>query len=95
VGSGVRISVSEVVREITDFFSSQSQVSISGAFRQGDIRHSVADLRKARELIGFEPKWNFHDGIRRFLDWATSQEPTLHKYEFSLQEMRERGLLHG
>jgi dTDP-L-rhamnose 4-epimerase len=95
VGSGERITVKEVVREITDFFSSQSQVSISGAFRQGDIRHSVADLGKTQKLIGFKPKWRFHDGIRRFLAWASSQGPTSSRYGSSLEEMRHRGLLHG
>lgn len=95
VGSGMRVSVNEVVREITTFFSSQSEVFVSGSFRQGDIRHSLADLRKVREVLGFEPKWSFREGIQRFLEWTTLQEPDLQKYEFSLQEMRERGLLHG
>lgn len=95
VGSGERISVNEVVRAIVDFFSSRSQVSITGAFRQGDIRHNAADLRRARTVTGFEPKWSFQDGICRFLDWTTSQETTRQGYESSLQEMRERGLLHG
>jgi dTDP-L-rhamnose 4-epimerase len=95
VGSGVPVTVKDVVREIKTFFSSQSEVSVSGAFRQGDIRHSIADLRKAREVLGFEPRWCFREGVRRFLEWTALQEPTLQKYEFSLQEMRERGLLHG
>jgi dTDP-L-rhamnose 4-epimerase len=95
VGSGQRVSVSELVREIIDFFASQSKVSISGAFRQGDIRHNVADLSKARELIGFEPHCGFGDGLKRFLSWAASQEAIEASYDFSLNEMRQRGLLHG
>jgi dTDP-L-rhamnose 4-epimerase len=95
VGSGARVTVSEVVREITDFFSSDSQVSISGMFRQGDIRHCIADLTKARRLIGFEPKWRFHDGIQQFLAWAASEASAPDRYESSIEEMRERGLLHG
>jgi dTDP-L-rhamnose 4-epimerase len=94
VGSGTRVCVRDVVGEITKFFSSQSPVSVTGAFRQGDIRHSVADLRRVRQIIGFDPKWNFCEGIRRFLDWTTSQEPAFEKYELSLQEMRDRDLLH-
>lgn len=95
VGSGQRVPVIGVVREILDFFSSRSRVVISGAFRQGDIRHAVADLQKARELIGFDAKWRFSDGIRSFLAWSVSQELALDHYDFSLQEMRQRGLLHG
>ena len=95
VGSGERVTVKEVVQEIKKFFSSQSQISTTGAFRQGDTRHSVADLSKARETIGFEPRWRFHDGIRQFSNWASSQAQAACQYETSLQEMRQRGLLHG
>jgi dTDP-L-rhamnose 4-epimerase len=95
VGSGDRVAVKEVVHEIANYFCSRSEITITGAFRQGDIRHSVADLQEARRLIGFAPRWQFREGIRRFLDWVKSQEPALHRNEFSLQEMRERGLLHG
>jgi dTDP-L-rhamnose 4-epimerase len=95
VGSGERVAVKELAGETIDFFSSRSQVLISGAFRQGDIRHNVADLQKAHNLIGFEPKWRFIDGVRRFLAWVDSQEPTSNRYDFSLQEMRQRGVLYG
>jgi len=95
IGAGQRVLVKEVVREIATYFSSRSQITISGAFRQGDIRHSIADIQKAGNLIMFQPKWRFRAGIRRYLDWVTSQELSPNRYEFSLQEMRERGLLHG
>ncbi len=95
VGSGQPVSVKELVRAVVDFFSSQSEVSISGAFRQGDIRHNIADLTKARKVIGFEPHWRFGDGLRSFLSWAVSQEVTATSYDSSLNEMRQRGLLHG
>jgi dTDP-L-rhamnose 4-epimerase len=95
VGSGVRVTVREIAHEIVDFFGSRSPIVVSGAFRQGDIRHNLADLQKARMTIGFEPKWEFRRGIRHFLEWAVSQELTSDQYEFSLQEMRQRGFLHG
>jgi dTDP-L-rhamnose 4-epimerase len=95
VGTGERVLVKEVVREIASYFSSRSKITITGAFRQGDVRHSIADIRKAEKLIMFQPKWRFRAGVRRYLDWVTSQALSPNCYEFSLQEMRERGLLHG
>jgi dTDP-L-rhamnose 4-epimerase len=95
VGSGHRVTVREIAHEIVNFFGSRSPMTITGAFRQGDIRHNLADLRKARLNIGFEPKWEFQRGIRHFLEWAVSQELAPDRYESSLQEMRQRGLLHG
>ncbi len=95
VGSGERVAVRELVQQVMDFFGSRSRVEISGAFRQGDVRHNVADLRKARELIGFEPKWRFCEGIKRFFEWGIFQESKPDQYDFALQEMRQRGLFHG
>jgi dTDP-L-rhamnose 4-epimerase len=68
---------------------------VTGAFRDGDIRHGLADLSAAKALLGYEPKWNFRDGLQQFLKWANSTEPTVGGYERSLVEMKERGLLHG
>jgi dTDP-L-rhamnose 4-epimerase len=95
VGSGVRTSVCDVVRNIVEFTGSQSKIEITGAFRQGDIRHNCADLAEAHRLIGFSPRWSFSDGLPEFLEWAITQEVSAGRYEASLQEMRQRGLFHG
>lgn len=95
VGSGHKTTVSEVVHEILAFFQSDSKASVTGQFREGDIRHNVADLAKARRVLGFESRWTFRDGIREFLAWATDQEYDGGRYERSLQEMRAKGLMHG
>lgn len=97
VGSGEKTTVLEVVNEIIQYFGSKSAVTVNGAFREGDIRHNVADLTKVREVIGYEPKWSFSQGIRKFLDWAKSEDvdSRTSQYEKSLKEMKIRGLMHG
>jgi dTDP-L-rhamnose 4-epimerase len=95
VGAGERVFVKDVAREIVNYFSSRSKLTITGTFRQGDIRHSIADIQKIRKLIMFQPKWSFSTGLRLYLDWVTSQELSQNCYDFSIHEMRERGLLHG
>jgi dTDP-L-rhamnose 4-epimerase len=94
VGSGIPISVAEVVNDIVSFFRSSSHVSITGAFRQGDIRHCFADLEKVNKVLGFTPKWSFRQGVTKFLEWAKTQEIEQSAYIHSLQEMKERGLYH-
>ncbi len=93
VGSNERSSVLTVANEINAFFGNHSDLKITGAFREGDIRHGVADLTKARSLLGYEPKWSFPDGLRRFLGWAMENELPENHYEHSLDEMKQRGLL--
>jgi len=95
VGTGIPVTVADVVKQIVTHFSSQSQVAVTGAFREGDIRHNCADIEKLRSTLGFVPNWRFEDGIRNFLDWAGGQQLEDRKYEQSLDEMRNKGLLHG
>lgn len=95
VGSGQATTVLEVVEETTKFFNSSSQVSVTGAFREGDIRHNIADITKVSNVLGFAPQWTFAQGIQLFLSWANSQSVVAGEYEKSLKEMRDRGLMHG
>jgi UDP-N-acetylglucosamine 4-epimerase len=38
-------------------------------FRAGDVRHSLADVSKARALLGYEPSHRISDGLREAMDW--------------------------
>lgn len=42
--------------------------------RAGDVRDSQADISKARALLGYEPRVNFEEGLRRTVAWA-AEEP--------------------
>ncbi|MEQ2464767.1 SDR family oxidoreductase [Niallia hominis] len=42
---------------------------IFGPDRKGDIKHSNADITKAREMFGYEPDWNFESGIVESISW--------------------------
>lgn len=35
----------------------------------GDVVRTFADISKARGLLGYDPKWEFREGIRAFLKW--------------------------
>ena len=95
VGTGVPVSVSQVVDRIVNYFQSESQVSLPGTFREGDIRHACADTNRLQQMLDFVPMCKFSVGIQKFLEWVTNQDLHQRDYERSLSEMRERGLLHG
>jgi len=42
---------------------------IYGPDRPGDIKHSNADISKAKELIGYDPSWSFERGIKAAIEW--------------------------
>lgn len=37
--------------------------------RAGDVRHTLADISKAREILKYEPLVNFEDGMKRTVEW--------------------------
>lgn len=37
--------------------------------QEGDVYETYADITKARELLGYEPKTSFDDGVQAFVDW--------------------------
>lgn len=40
-----------------------------GPDRAGDIKHSNADISKAREMLGYEPDYDFESGLKEAIDW--------------------------
>ena len=45
---------------------------IYGPDRAGDIKHSNADIGKAREKLGYDPEWSFERGITEAIEWYRS-----------------------
>ena len=39
------------------------------SFRKGDIRHSLADISKARKYLFYRPTHKFYDGLKLTIDW--------------------------
>ncbi|MCU0857946.1 MAG: NAD-dependent epimerase/dehydratase family protein [Pontiellaceae bacterium] len=93
VGTGIPVSVSEVVRVLLEKFDRSVPVEVSGRFRIGDIRHNFADVSKLKVLLGYEPKTGFAEGIEKFVAWVKDQPLVTSDYEGSLVELKEKGLL--
>ncbi len=93
IGSGDQTTVTDVVDALFRAFETTVPVTVSGNFRLGDIRHNVADTSRAAEVLGFEAKVSFDDGIARFAEWVLSQPLEEDGYERSLAEMAQRNLL--
>jgi UDP-N-acetylglucosamine 4-epimerase len=41
-------------------------------FRPGDIRHSLADISKAQQLLGYGPKFSVKTGLEKAAKWYQS-----------------------
>lgn len=54
-----------ILKELTGY---QGDSAYAGS-RSGDIRHSLADIRLAGELLGYKPLVDFREGLRRTVAW--------------------------
>lgn len=93
LGSGIGTSVIEIANMLKDNYHSDSEINISGDFRIGDIAHNIADISVAKEILDFEVKISLESGLKDFCKWVLEQEKDNSKYEKSLLEMEENGLL--
>ena len=92
VGLGLAIDVNKVASTLVKEYKSNSKISISGNYRLGDIKDNYADLTKIQTKLGFKPKVDFEEGIKRFTKWVNAQEVVEDQYEKSINEMKEKGL---
>jgi dTDP-L-rhamnose 4-epimerase len=75
IGSGEPISIREVAMAISLALKVQIPADLTGKFRSGDIRHCFADISAARELLGYEPKVRFAQGMKDLAMWLRFQQP--------------------
>lgn len=92
VGTGIATDVLTVAKTLCDKYGINVPITVSGNYRLGDIRHNFADITAARQILGFEPKWSFSDGIEQFTNWVNQQEVKEDNYETSIEEMKKKGL---
>ena len=74
VGTGQPISVLQVGELLARELGWSGGFQILGKFRAGDIRHCFADTTRIRELIGYQPRHWFQDGVRELVAWVAHQQ---------------------
>ncbi len=69
VACGVRISVNELAPMMCEMFGRPDLRPVHAPERAGDVKHSQADLTKARRVLGYEPVVDFREGLRATVEW--------------------------
>lgn len=93
VGTGVATTVLEVVDVLLENYNTKIPYEISGQYRKGDIRHNFADITLINKKLGFMPTVSFKKGIQQFCNWVNQQALVEDKYEQSLSELKNKGLM--
>ena len=69
VACGERVSLLEPAKVMRDALNRPDLLPLHKDPRPGDVRHSLADLTHAREVLGYEPVVDFATGLRATLEW--------------------------
>jgi dTDP-L-rhamnose 4-epimerase len=92
IGTGRPISVREISQMLSKGLGKNIEPEIVGKYREGDIRHCVADISKARRLLGYEPTVKLEDGLLELLNWVKDQKPD-DKVAAATAELTSKGLV--
>ena len=69
VALGDRITLNQLLAELKELTGRSEVEAEYREARVGDVRHSLADITRARDLLAFEPVVDLREGLRRTLDW--------------------------
>ncbi len=68
VACGDRITVNSMLQQINKI-TGKDIAPIYADPRPGDIKHSQADITRAKEHLGYQPKISFEEGLRNTIEW--------------------------
>ncbi|HWC17614.1 MAG TPA: NAD-dependent epimerase/dehydratase family protein [Terriglobales bacterium] len=91
IGAGMPISIREVAASLSRALDIEVPCQITGKYRAGDIRHCFSDVSKARELLGYEPRVPFDEGITELVGWLRNQSAD-DRAENTVTELQTFGL---
>lgn len=72
VACGGRVTINELVDALNDELGTSFEAEHDDP-RPGDVRHSQADISKARELLGYDPTVSFEEGLSRTVESFTTE----------------------
>lgn len=69
IGTGQRTSIAELARAVCEALGASGREVIHQPARTGDIRHSLADISAARQLLGYQPVGTVGEALTATVSW--------------------------
>ncbi|HEY8186547.1 MAG TPA: SDR family oxidoreductase [Pyrinomonadaceae bacterium] len=69
IANGQRITLNQLLAELKTLTGRPDVVADYKESRPGDVKHSLADISRARTLLGFEPRVDLRTGLQLTIDW--------------------------
>jgi UDP-N-acetylglucosamine/UDP-N-acetylgalactosamine 4-epimerase len=68
IAYGGRVYLIDLYKELCRLLGKKVE-PIFGIDRKGDIKHSNADITKAKQILGYQPQYDIYSGIRLAIEW--------------------------
>jgi UDP-N-acetylglucosamine/UDP-N-acetyl-alpha-D-glucosaminouronate 4-epimerase len=72
VANGERVTLNELLKEIQNLTNTGHLQADYLETRVGDVRHSLADVTRAREMLDYQPLVGLREGLERTIEWWKS-----------------------
>lgn len=69
VANGERITLNQLLEELKKITGRTEVKAEYRTARVGDVRHSLADISRARDLLSYEPRVELQEGLQRTVEW--------------------------
>jgi nucleoside-diphosphate-sugar epimerase len=79
VATGERATLNELLEVLKGITGKADVTAEYREARVGDVRHSLADITRARELLGYEPKVGLEEGLRKTIEWWSQSRYAQHE----------------
>jgi len=73
VATGRRVTLNETFQSLRKMTSYSGELKY-GAEREGDIKHSLADISRAVAALGYKPTVDFEEGLKRTVEWYRARD---------------------
>ena len=74
LGSGIPVTVDQLLDALSEVVRPRTIERVYEPFRDGEIRHTYCDIRKAREELGYDPRTPLREGLARTWNWFVAQQ---------------------
>ncbi|MCK4589121.1 MAG: GDP-mannose 4,6-dehydratase [Nanoarchaeota archaeon] len=72
LGAGNPVKLMDFIRTIEEYLGKKAIINFM-PMQPGDVKTTFADISKAQELLGYQPKVNVKEGVKNFVDWYLSE----------------------
>ncbi|WP_269509990.1 dTDP-L-rhamnose 4-epimerase [Burkholderia sp. IMCC1007] len=72
IGSGTATSILQMAQTVAAFYGAPAP-TVTGAFRDGDVRHAACDIDVSLANLAWKPQWSLEEGVRQLQSWIAQE----------------------